>query len=417
MTRGRPPMPIGTWGKINRTEVRPGFWFAETYVRDADGVTRRVRRYSPGGVDRKGAAAERELVAHLAKRDRTPSGGDIAADTTIADLWTAYRAHLTEQGRAPKTFERYDVVAKRITTGLREVRLREASTQRLDRFLRAVEKHSPADAKTARTILTGMFKLAVRYGVLDVNPVRETQAADVTPKRKARAFTATELAQVVKDVSSSTLPCVRLLTAAEKRAKVELDPAGAPTIAEYCAAADLEDPVTMLAATGVRISELLGIRWGDIDFDARTVTVRSKVVRAAGQGLQLVEAEDDVKNRDRILELPAFAVSMLRRRKLAQPPNELGVVFASAAGGLRDPNNTTKQWRRVRRALGIDWVSPHTFRKTVATLIDDAGLSARVAADQLGHARASTTQDWYMARGRVHPEVAAVIESAVISGE
>lgn len=40
----------------------------------------------------------------------------------------------------------------------------------------------------------------------------------------------------------------------------------------------------------------------------------------------------------------------------------------------------------------------HVYRKTVATLMDDAGLSARQAADQLGHSKISMTQDFYFGR-------------------
>jgi integrase len=53
----------------------------------------------------------------------------------------------------------------------------------------------------------------------------------------------------------------------------------------------------------------------------------------------------------------------------------------------------------VRRALDrVDfcWVTSHSFRKTTAAILDQAGLSARVIADQLGHARPSMTQDVYM---------------------
>jgi integrase len=58
-------------------------------------------------------------------------------------------------------------------------------------------------------------------------------------------------------------------------------------------------------------------------------------------------------------------------------------------------------------------VSSHSFRKSVATLIDDAGLSALVGADQLGHAKVSMTQDRYMQRGRVHSEVADLLDRTV----
>jgi integrase len=46
-------------------------------------------------------------------------------------------------------------------------------------------------------------------------------------------------------------------------------------------------------------------------------------------------------------------------------------------------------------------------------LIDDEGLSARIAADHLGHAQVSMTQDRYMARGRVHTEVAAMLDRVI----
>jgi integrase len=49
----------------------------------------------------------------------------------------------------------------------------------------------------------------------------------------------------------------------------------------------------------------------------------------------------------------------------------------------------------------------------VATLIDDAGLSVRIGADHLGHAKVSMTQDRYMSRGRVHHQVAELLEHTV----
>jgi len=53
---------------------------------------------------------------------------------------------------------------------------------------------------------------------------------------------------------------------------------------------------------------------------------------------------------------------------------------------------------------------PYTYRKTVATMLDRQGLSARNIADQLGHARISMTQDVYMCRPTVDQAAAAVLE-------
>ncbi len=97
---------------------------------------------------------------------------------------------------------------------------------------------------------------------------------------------------------------------------------------------------------------------------------------------------------------------------------EQEVIFPSTAGTLRDPNNFGKEWRSARTELGVPGVTTHSFRKTVATLIDDEGLSARIGADHLGHAHVSMTQDRYMSRGRVHTQVADLLDRAVdINGE
>jgi integrase len=63
--------------------------------------------------------------------------------------------------------------------------------------------------------------------------------------------------------------------------------------------------------------------------------------------------------------------------------------------------------------LGVPGVTTHSFRKTVATLIDEQGLSAWIGADHLGHAKVSMTQDRYMSRGRVHTQVAELLDRAV----
>jgi integrase len=65
----------------------------------------------------------------------------------------------------------------------------------------------------------------------------------------------------------------------------------------------------------------------------------------------------------------------------------------------------------VRRVdLGAGWTS-HTFRRTVATLMDQSGLSARAAADQLGHSHPSLTQDVYYGRRIASTGAAEVLEA------
>jgi integrase len=100
-------------------------------------------------------------------------------------------------------------------------------------------------------------------------------------------------------------------------------------------------------------------------------------------------------------------------RRAAPYLGQQAVIFPSTNGALRDPGNFAGQWRKTRDELGVPNISSPSFRKTVATLIDDAGLSARIGAEHLGHAEVSTTQDRYMSRGRAHSQVAELLDKAV----
>ena len=67
--------------------------------------------------------------------------------------------------------------------------------------------------------------------------------------------------------------------------------------------------------------------------------------------------------------------------------------------------------KAIRKVRGDDfaWLTSHTYRKTVATLLDEGGSTARMIADQLGHARVSMTQDVYIGRRPVNaPNVVAL---------
>jgi integrase len=64
-------------------------------------------------------------------------------------------------------------------------------------------------------------------------------------------------------------------------------------------------------------------------------------------------------------------------------------------------------------ADALTWITSHSFRKTTATILDDAGQSARQIADQLGHARPSLTQDVYMGRRAQNPAAAEALEQAM----
>lgn len=386
---GRPPLRLGQHGRISRTELSKGTWVARCRFRDTDGVTRLVERKSPSpGRDQWGKQAEDELLDSLINRQPPTSAGEVTSQTRITDLVTRHIDRLVEDGKAESTIETYRANAMKLAKLIGALRVQEATPPRIDAALRSMKTaHGVGQAKHAKALLRGGLQLAVMSGVLPSNPARDVAPIETPDAKGARSLTGDEFAGLVDQLRAS----------------------------ERCARFDLVDPIIMLMATGLRRSELLGLRWIDYDVEAKTIAVTGKVVRAKGKGLQRYNTTKS-KAGKRTLRLPAFAVDMLAARR-ATVAGTFPMIFPSSAGTYRDPNNFGRDWRLARDDLGLPDISSHSFRKTVATMIDDAGLSARIAADHLGHAKVSMTQDVYMSRGRQHAEVAGLLDAQANGAE
>jgi integrase len=222
----------------------------------------------------------------------------------------------------------------------------------------------------------------VRYGAVTHNPVREVERIEARPRKEPRSLTVAERVELLEQMQQDPK--------ARRR--------------------DLPDLVFFMLATGVRIREALAVVWSELDFEAGTVQITSTLIRVRGEGL----LRKGTKSRagERTLALPASAVVMLRRRfmsgaRLDQP------LFPDVLGGFRDPANVRRELREARGEEALAWVTSHAFRKTAATILDDAALSARSVADQLGHSRPSMTQDVYMARRAVDSQAALALEDAL----
>jgi integrase len=96
---------------------------------------------------------------------------------------------------------------------------------------------------------------------------------------------------------------------------------------------DLPDLYEWMLATGVRIGEALAVSWEEVDLVAGTVAIEHTVVRITGVGLLRKGTKSSAGIRT--LLLPAFAVAMLRRRKLASGGRDPVFPDPQGAGGTR----------------------------------------------------------------------------------
>lgn len=134
------------------------------------------------------------------------------------------------------------------------------------------------------------------------------------------------------------------------------------------------------------------------------------VIRIIGEGL-CIQGQGKFTASMRTISMVGGLTQLLRVRRSTVIETPEGLVFSSVLGKLRDPSNTEADWRANRDRLGFPGGKSHGFRKTVATVLDQAGLSAREIAKYLGHENPSLTQDVYMSRTAGTIRAAADLDS------
>ncbi|HEY9412634.1 MAG TPA: site-specific integrase [Jiangellaceae bacterium] len=388
---GRPPLPLGTWGNVrtyaihwNDDGVADRFRAAADF-RDFDGRTRRVER--SGKTE---AAARNALLTAFTERAKlgTQKAGALSASDRFkkaAAMWEArFEAFVRSGRRSPGTLRTYcGALVNHVMPALGELRLGEISTPIADTFIAKIrDEVGDSSAKLCRSVLSGVMGLAVRKGAVSANPVREVEPIEMQVTKTPRALTAEERS------------ALRAHLLADKDAVRR----------------ELPDLVSFMLATGARIGETLAVLWSEVDLDNGTVEITSTMIRVTGQGLLRKTTKSAAGQR--VLVLPTWAVDMLRRRFMSGLTRFDQPVFPDSQGGFRDPSNTSNALKKaVATDESLSWITTHTFRKTTATVLDDAGHSARSVADQLGHARPSMTQDVYMARRVKNSKAAEALES------
>ncbi|WP_198413791.1 site-specific integrase [Cryobacterium sp. TMT2-15-1] len=172
----------------------------------------------------------------------------------------------------------------------------------------------------------------------------------------------------------------------------------------------MADIIDLMLATGARIGEILALRWEDIALDALrpNLTINGTIKTEPGKGTYR-KARPKSDSSVRTVALPDFAIIMLKRRHTASPVNPIDAVFSTRNGTWQQVNNVERRWRQIRQDTGLDWVTPHTFRKTVATLISER-VNAETAAHQLGHSSPAITREFYISKPAIAADVARILE-------
>ena len=396
----RQRLMVGTYGEISCFQLKSGSWQARARYCDVDGV---VRQYRKNGETKNKARAN--LKAFFVEHTGTFGDGALAPDNTVQDLLDLWFEKMEKAGGGPsaetlgyyRSHVRWVLDRDKTEQPLGAYQLRHVRPVIIQAALDSAGV-SPDLRKRIRSVLVRAFNMAIFHEAINGNPATAVPSVPV-PRNKKKPVP-------VKDLDA-VRAAIREWANAEKRN-------GPKSV-------DLPDIVEMLIATGMRIGELLALRWSDIELTAPPARRDDETwfpwLMVNGQITSKGKRVDYGKTHAAIrpIALPDWAVAILRRRKLEQPPNDIDAVFASRNGTWHFPGNVQSRLWHIRQLdeyadiAALSDVSPHSFRRTVATEIDEV-YDADAAKDQLGHTSKTVTERHYINRRLVVPDYRAATE-------
>jgi integrase len=269
-----------------------------------------------------------------------------------------------------KTAHQYGAIIKNhILPNIGEKKLKDLRLLQIEQYYSSLLQKGlgPRTVKTVHNILHASLDKAVRYGLLIFNP---THGASL-PKHHHDEMKVLEAYQVSQ-----------FLVAAQN----------SPNYAFF----------HLAITTGMRMGELFGLKWADIQWSGGALHVQRQKQYVPGQGCCFIEPKTNAGRRT--IKLGEGSLDVLRHHKVFQEFQkeraggrwkDLDLVFCSSVGTPGDASNIRIDFNRVLQMAGLPKMRFHDLRHTAASLLLNNKVPVIIVSNMLGHSKPSVTLDIY----------------------
>ena len=339
-----------------------------------------------GGGNRQSVyGATRKEVADKVRdlEDRMQQGVNIAASTrTLASFLTQWLEDVVQQRNKDGTYDLYHcIVTAHLVPALGTIKLCDLTTAPIQLLCNRVAKErKPRTVRNVRAVLRQALNRALRERLIAYNPATLVEIPKIE-HNEPRILTVQE---------------ARAFLAAIKGDRYEV----AYLVALY---------------TGMREGELLGLMWGNVDFEASTIRVTGSLHKGK---------RDTTKSKAgvRTIIMPATVRIALEAHRTAQDARNTrprAFVFTTSNDTPINRHNFYRDFRAFLKRHNLPKIRFHDLRHSCATLMLSAGESPKVVQAQLGHAHITTTLGIYAHvlrddQERASNRLAGLLEESVV---
>lgn len=344
-------------------------------------------------IKRQGFRTKREAEQALAEVQRTVFDGTVVANSSMRlddflDDWLAGQ----ESRLRPSSHHSYVMAGKRLKRHLGRYKLQALTPLQIEKFYAELLDHgrrdgeglSPKSVKNTHVVLRKALADAERLGLVHRNAA-------------AAARGPTVIRPEMKTWSSDQL---KVFSAAAHESR-------------------MRNALTILATTGMRRGEALGLRWGDIDFDSSQIAIVQTVTTVDSK---VVIGQPKTAGSRRTVYVHDTTIKALRQQRQLQAEERLAagpawdidndLVFRNLTGGPVNPNWFSRHFDKLVEAADVPRIRLHDLRHTNATLSLKAGVHPKVVSERLGHSSIAITLDLYShVTPGISRDAAATVES------
>ena len=344
-------------------------------------------RGEKGGITR--AEAERGLRKLIAAHEAQPAAAPGERPPTVDEVAQSLRARLDIEGIRPSYRSNLESMQRiHITPAFGHRTVDSITRQDVERLARGMLARglAPKTVRNVTTFLSSVFSLAVDNGWATANPV--AQAA--RPKRRRHRDSNPDIQFLTLDELEAVISAIpdEFVQAEPMQARRgRSGPAPPPP-------RDVWGPVMRVlirvaATSGLRQSEILGLRWSDLDWRTRRIRVRRPFVHGEFSS----EGKSDLSTR-RSVPMTDALHEELERWRLRTPYKAYDdLVFAHPTKGTPlDRTKVSRYFQAACRRADVRVIRFHDLRHTFATTLAAAGVPLRAIQEFLGHSDLKTTQ-------------------------
>jgi integrase len=288
------------------------------------------------------------------------------------------------------THHSYAMAVNRIKSGLGSAKLQSLTPLQVERFYRELTSarlgrdYSPKTIRNTHTVLRKALADAERLELVIRNAAAAARPPAVDHKDRV-TWSSEELGEFLESVRDDRLYPV----------------------------------FVVLATTGMRRGEVLGLRWRDVDFDAGDLAIANTRTPVKSE---IVTGPPKTARSRRQVFLDEWTLDVLRAQRRSQAADRLAAgpawnadedyVFTDELGVPVNPNSVSKRFDTIVRKSGLPRIRLHDLRHTYATVALKAGVHPKVVSERLGHATVGITLDLY---SHVTPSIARDAADVVAS--